>query len=182
MSAEGVVIVLKLHDTRLLLQVRRSQGNAAARLNFMTEHLLSLRATRIGPCQAPPFGRSRDIVALGFFIAGHQQRWISVSQDGYDYTLSHTDEWQDVGGAVDRLSASFVFPPASQIAGALCWPEADAASLHRATEGSVNGRYATEHPAHAAPAPALARPISAARLWQLVNERLRRARLARTQG
>ncbi|OZI60529.1 hypothetical protein [Bordetella genomosp. 11] len=186
MSDEGVTVVLGLGDTRLLLQVGRSQGNASARLHLMKMHLKSLRASHIGPCQAPRFGPSRDIVALSFFIAGDQQRWISVSQDGYDYTISHTDEWQDVAAAVDRLCASFVFPAPAQIAKALSrsapgrMPDpaafgATAAYRHKPPGEGSAGAVGGDGP----PQPL---SLSPARLWQRVSERLRRSRVARTQG
>ncbi|ANN67014.1 hypothetical protein [Bordetella bronchialis] len=173
LSADGARVVLRLGDTRLLLQVRRSQGNAAARLNVMKEHLESVRAGRIAPCHAPPFGQSRDIVALSYFIGGHQQRWISVGQDGYDYTLSHTDDWQDVAGAVDRLSASFVFPAPAQLARALAHAAATApagAAFER--PAAAQDAYPAAEPAqpwHPADAPA-----AVAALWHRVSERLRR--------
>lgn len=200
MSAEDVTVILKLGETRLLLQVRRSHGNAAARLSFMQDHLAGLRATRIAPCQPPPFGKARDIVALSFFIAGRQQRWISVSQDGYDYTLSHTDDWQDVAAAVDRVCGSFVFPPPGQ-AGLALGRAGDAApaAAHSSVPGSRyspvagSGRPslpASPHPSFPGSGQAAqnasthaSRPLSTpAALWQRVSERLRRGRVARTQG
>ncbi|HTJ98454.1 MAG TPA: hypothetical protein VL522_02470 [Bordetella sp.] len=187
--AEGVMVVLRLGDTRLLLQIRRSQGNAAARHKMMTEHLASVRAARIGPCPAPPFGQSRDIVALSFFIAGHQQRWISVGQDGYDYTISHTDDWQDVAGAVDRLSASFVFPAPALIGHALT-PRAAAAPAIQTTRNDpwparqpdMEWAGTAALPPHAALDPAYSMQqaaVAAVSLWQRVGARLRR--VARTQ-
>jgi hypothetical protein len=118
-APDGITIVMRLDDTRLLLQVRRAHGTAAQRLERMTAHLESVRASHIHPCPPPPFARTRDIVALGFCIAGHPQCWISVCRDGFDYTISHTDDWQDAAAAVDRLASSFVFPAPARIADVL---------------------------------------------------------------
>jgi hypothetical protein len=185
-SAVGVMVILQRGDTRLLLQIRRSQGNAAARLNAMTQHLQSVRATHVCPCPAPPFGQSRDIVALSFHISGHQQRWISVGQDGYDYTISHTDDWQDVGTAVDQLAASFVFPAPAHIGRALQPPLAanpapDALHNGRPAIPDVeqDGQHMAVLPPHrrfdrAYPMPPRASAGPSSGLWHRFSARLRR--------
>ncbi|CAM3630562.1 hypothetical protein BOSP111201_17200 [Bordetella sputigena] len=171
LSANDATVVLRLGDTRLQLRIRPSLGTAAARLGCMQRHLESARAAHIGPCPAPPFGRSRDIVALRYFIHGRQRRWLSISHDGYDYILSHNDDWQDVAGAVDRLSASFIFPPAARITRAL--PDRDPVrglvppSGLAGIDDRGSGRRA---------------PAAANGWWVRFSGRLRRARMLRTEG
>jgi hypothetical protein len=188
----GVRVILSLGETRLVLQIRRSQGNAATRLSLMTDHLKSVRATSISPCQAPPFGSSRDIVALSFHIGNTQQRWISVGQDGYDYTISHTDHWQDVAAAVDRLAGTFVFPAPTHMRRVLPDSVSEAPMTHAAhgTQWPAAGAdpdwmEATALPPHQGldpgyRVPASAWPEQASGLWQKFSARLRRT--GRHQG
>ncbi|ARP81651.1 hypothetical protein CAL12_13085 [Bordetella genomosp. 8] len=167
MSRAGFMLAMRLGETRLMLQIQPSQGSAPVRLAAMQQQLEAARAAYIGPCPAPQFGRSRDIVALRFFIAGSQQRWLSISHEGHDYTISHSDDWQDVAAAVDRMCASFIFPPADRLRHAL-----------RVTHGASPRTAAPAmpyQPRHRDPA-----------MWtgwlQRVGERLRRAHTTRTQG
>ncbi|ARP86745.1 hypothetical protein [Bordetella genomosp. 9] len=189
LTAEGVLVSHKLGEIRLLLQVRQAHGNAGARLALMQRHLESVRAARIVPCQPPPFGQSRDIVALGYELGDRQQRWISVCHEGYDYTLTHTGDWQEVVAAVDRLATSFVFPAPAAIRRVLpdtpeaqgpaaAAPPVPPETVARPARGkATNGHVAAPSPS-ARPKAFLKAPSRPAprisSLWMRISERLRR--------
>lgn len=118
-GADDLVVVHRKGATGLFLRVSATHDDAAARLGRMKAHLAAVGAAAAAPCPPPPFARANDIVAVSFTLEGHTQRWISVRRDGYDYSLSHTGQWDDVEQAANRVAATFVFPAPSAIRQAL---------------------------------------------------------------
>jgi hypothetical protein len=181
LSADGATITHRLHQIRLSLQIKPGLGNGAVRLSTMTEQLAALGAAGVAPAPPPPFRQTRDIVALAFELNGEPKRWISVMHGGYDYTVSHTDHWQDVAVAVDRMAGSFAFPDPHEIRQAL-----DASATRSAfpdvfrTPRAPSAAAAIPDAASLRGDPAIAArlPYSGATLpglWQALRARLRRA-------
>ncbi|ANN78033.1 hypothetical protein [Bordetella flabilis] len=175
LSADGATITHRCHRTRLSLQIKPGQGNGAARLSAMTEQLTALGAAGVTPAPPPPFRRTRDIVALAFELNGEPKRWISVMHDGYDYTVSHTDHWQDVAVAVDRMAGTFAFPEPHNVRRALdafpadlLTPRPPSAAAGIPGAASLHGDAALAARLHF---PGAMLPA----LWQALRARLRRS-------
>lgn len=109
------IVSVRSGERRIMIAVRATTAaDPAARIAAMREDLAARGIGRAEPVEPISFGGLGNVVAVELYAGGQRQRWISLVVDSLEFSFTHTQPFDEVHGAFERIASTFKPPPPDQ--------------------------------------------------------------------